>query len=132
MSEKKLEPNTYSAMQLFEHGELIVKYLRDPKATIQTFVSGDWKDTDKPLFNAFNKYRIKPQPKLIYTNSLGEEFYEGDTAYWVSFDFGTDNITMKSTIINTNTKNIGFASCHESAYILSIMYLRKQLKLKTK
>ncbi|QQV91439.1 hypothetical protein M1M25_gp102 [Tenacibaculum phage Gundel_1] len=126
MSENKLEPNGYSAQQLFEHGELIVEYLRDPKATIEVFVAGGWKYTDTPLFNPFSKYRIKPQPKLFYTNSLGEEFYEGNVAYHLELQgLDTAPYRMSHFILSAVSlnSNIEPGKSKESAYRLALDYL---------
>ena len=80
----------YTSAKIQVHGELILKYEKSIKEGNPIIL--EWRNKaltnwvcsdEKPMFLLDLEYREKPKP--LFTNSIGEEFYEGDyMVYWFS------------------------------------------------
>ena len=76
--------NNYTSEQLLKHGDLILEWERSGGTLkIEGRNYADkvaWMDTINPCFFIEVEYRKAPQP--LYTNSIGEEFYEDNVCYY--------------------------------------------------
>ena len=75
--------NNYTSEQLLKHGDLILEFERSGGTLKIEFQRLDmkWYIEDVELqWCVTTEYRKAPQP--LYTNSIGEEFYEGDMCYY--------------------------------------------------
>ena len=97
----------------------------------------EWKEEWKECIPqwAFNaKYRFKPEPRVLYTNSIGEVFTEDDlgkTVYW--YDFNQKKIESSVLRIDFDRETFGFirgiatevAKTEESALQLAVNHFKK-------
>ena len=75
--------NNYTSEQLLKHGDLILEFERSGGTLKIEFQRLDmkWYIEDVELqWCVTTEYRKAPQP--LYTNSIGEEFYEDDMCFW--------------------------------------------------
>lgn len=124
------EYTTYTSKQLAVHGELILEYLKGCDVKIQYLHNGTWIDSEKPAFSTDVKYRIKSEPKLIYTNPLGEKFYDGDVCYYVRTHTRTGSgYELERSVLGVGNMTIDYdiGKTKESAYRLAFEQLFKDM-----